>query len=474
MALLLASISCGSGDTTTETSAPDTTETTAAPRETGPGIDDLPSDLRFDGKTFDILCYLGGNLAETTGRNYFNLVVDTENGDVMNDAGYRVTREVEDRLGVDLVCAESTTEVNVVQTVTEAYLADDCEYEMIMPFTLDNMTPLLSQNMLYNIADLKYIDLDKDYYVKSAVDAYTIADRIICLAGSYAMPTSLPSSFLYNKDAAEELGVEGLYDTVREGKWTHDTFMGLIKDSYRDLDGNSARDVTDFYGFSTQEIMLQYLYCGYGGETVKSDENGFTFGFNTERAVSIMESIIGLRKSSDAGYYGNWNNFFDGNSLFCYYGSGADTLRDLPFEFGILPVPKLDETQENYRAFSAGGLMLVPGSIDDADMTSAVIEALYSTAHKYMPEAVTNQYIEGKLLNSEDDIEMFRLLNSSDVRVYDFTRNFDASGTQLQNFAMINVLVKIQSTDIMSRWARIETAVTEKYNELFEAIKNAK
>lgn len=470
MALLLASISCGSGDATTETSGADSTDVTTEAKPSDPGVDDLPADLRFDGETFDILCYLGGNLAETTGKNYFNLVVDTENGDVLNDAGYRVTREVEDRLGVDLTCSETTTEINVINTVHTSMLAGDSEYELLLPFTLENFTPLLSDNMLTDISTLKYVDLTKDYYVKSAIEAYSIAGKVVTLAGSYAMPTALPSSYLYNKTAAKDLNIDNLYDIVRAGNWTHDKFMEITKDTYRDVDGNSKAGQSDFYGFTTQAVMLQYLYCAYGGQTVLPDDDGFTFGFNTEKAASIMEKIIDQRKSPDAGYFPNWNNFFGGNSLFCFYGSGADALRDLPFEFGLLPVPKLDKNQAQYRAFSASGMTLVPANLKNPDMTGAVIEAIYSTAHKYMPEAITTQYVEGKLLNSEDDIEMFRLLNSGDVRVYDLTRNYDASGGSVQNFALIGTLVNTQSADIMSRWAAVETKVTTAFDELYATV----
>lgn len=156
---------------------------------------------------------------------------------------------------------------------------------------------------------------------------------------------------------------------------------------------------------------------------------------------------------------------------FCpFYLSGSDALRDLDFEFGILPVPKLDENQENYRAFSCGGMVVVPANLTNPDMTGAVIEALYATAHKYIPDAIVDQYIEGKLLNTEDDIEMFRLLNSNEVRKYDFARNYDASGGTIQNFALIYNLVKKKSTDILSQWESVRSKVTTAFDELYQTV----
>ena len=468
MALLLSGCQSGEADTVeTETAA----ETTAAVTETeDPYLDELPADLRYDGETFDIFTYMGGNLAATTGRNYYNLAVHEENGDVLNDAGYRTTREVEDRFGNTLTCTESKDTGAAVQDLRKLLMAGDSTYELAMPFTLENFMPLLSESLLYDIADLKYVDLTREYYVRSAIEMYTVADKVITITGSYAMPPALPISYQYNKKLAAELDIENMYDLVRNGTWTHDKFMEIIRDTYRDVNGNGKHDANDFYGFHTYEVGLQYLYSGYDGTTVESDGDGFRFGFDSDRAVRIIEKIIDLRTVEDAGYYDDWNVFFGGNSLFCFYLSGTDALRDLDFDFGLLPVPKLDEEQEQYRAFSSGGMLVVPSNIENPDMTGAVIEALYATAHKYMPDAITEQYIEGKLLQSEDDIEMFRLLNSNEVREYDFARNYDASGGAIQNFALIYKLVKAKSTNIMSQWGKVESKVTTAFNELYQIV----
>ena len=470
IAFLMAGCQNGAGTTVDTSVNTDIPETGTETETTDPYLDDLPDDLRFDGETFDIFTYQGGNLAATTGRNYYNLAVHEENGDVLNDAGYRTTREVEDRFGITLTCSESNDTGAAVQDLRKLLMAGDSTYELAMPFTLENFMPLLSENLLYDISSLQYVDLKREYYVRSAIDMYTVADKVITITGSYAMPAALPGGYQYNKKLAAELDIENMYDLVRNGTWTHDKFMEIIKDTYRDVNGNGKHDANDFYGFHTYEVGLQYLYCNYDGVTVESDGEHFQFGFNSDRAVHIIEKIIDLRTVEDAGYYDDWSVFFGGNSLFCFYLSGTDALRDLDFEFGLLPVPKLDEDQEQYRAFSSGGMLVVPSNIENPDMTGAVTEALYATAHKYMPDAITEQYIEGKLLQSEDDIEMFRLLNSNEVRKYDFARNYDASGGAIQNFALIYKLIKAKSTNIMSQWEKVESKVTSAFEELYQIV----
>ena len=122
-ALLMAGCQNGAGTTVDTSVNTDIPETGTETETTDPYLDDIPDDLRFDGETFDIFTYQGGNLAATTGRNYYNLAVHEENGDVLNDAGYRTTREVEDRFGITLTCSESNDTAIAIPTLKKLLLS---------------------------------------------------------------------------------------------------------------------------------------------------------------------------------------------------------------------------------------------------------------------------------------------------------------------------------------------------------------
>ena len=51
---------------------------------------------------------------------------------------------------------------------------------------------------------------------------------------------------LFNKRLAEDYGIEDLYQTVNEGKWTIERMKNLIADLSQDLDGNDKMDKNDF------------------------------------------------------------------------------------------------------------------------------------------------------------------------------------------------------------------------------------
>ena len=473
LAFMLLLTSCG-GETALPEETSETTTTASTETEpVDPYSDDLPRDLDFEGREFRVLTYLNGNLPSDSGSwpNYID--VDEQNGDLVNDAAYERNLTVEERLGVKITCTESSG-FNVVGTLSTSILAQEDEYDLALIFSTENCVNLIMQNMLVDVNTTEYIDLSKPYYTQSATETYRLGDANYIFAGKYPYP-QVPSVFLIiNKGEWENLGLEDPYQLVRDGKWTHDKMMSVMKDSYRDLNGNNERDADDFYGLQTIPIVCQYLYTSYGGKTVTPTDSGFEFGFGDERAVNIIENIIAVLsdsstyKSPETGGIERYQTFFDGHALMTLYGSSFHALRDIEFDYGLLPTPKLDESQEDYRTYLAGGICMIPVTVSDTAFVSAVTEALYSESAKRIEEPFIQQFVENKLLRDEGSVEMYRLM--CDTACYELTRYLDLSGGLIANLKPIGDLISRNSTDIMSSWASVKDAVETKFNEFYDAM----
>ena len=69
--------------------------------------------------------------------------------------------------------------------------------------------------------------------------------------------------------------------------------------------------------------------------------------------------------------------FAEGHSLFQLYSTtGLISLATEKIRFGVLPYPKFDEKQENYRSLNWNGLMGVPASVSKAGNPQMVGEVL--------------------------------------------------------------------------------------------------
>ncbi len=465
-------VSCG-GDAPsddTDKTPGDSTDTQPADTEDRSGVDDLP-ELNFGGAEFNILTYKDGNLPanSTSWPNYFQ--VDTETGDLVNDAAYRRNRTVEERLNITIKAQESAG--SVVSDIQTAVLANDPIYDLALPLSSDTFTGLIAENMLFDFATARYMDLSKDYYTQDCTETYRIGDKVFVIAGAYPFPQFASSYLVVNKGAWEDRKLPDIYEMVKSGEWTHEKMMTIIKDTYEDTNGNSQADAGDFFGFHAPEVMLQYLYPIYGGISAVSGEDGFEFGYEKEKAVTIMEKIMELLNSKDAYCLptAGWDNFLNGNTLLCFYGSSFYRLRDLEFDYGIIPLPKLDETQENYYTLQQGGTLLVPTNVEDPDMVSAAIEALFSESHKTMLAAFTEKFVENKLLRDDGSVEMYEIL--VDTAKYDLTKYIDPSNGMIGQYKLIYSLIQQKSANMASAWAGVKEAVEKSYGDFFDKVTEA-
>lgn len=428
--------------------------------------DNLPAGLDFGGREFRVATYDGGNLTESNG--WYNYIEISEtNGDILNDAAYLRNIEVEERLNVTIKCYEIGSYGQVTNAVQKSVTAGDDDYDLVIEASHGSFLNLISSNMLYDTNNLQYMDLSQPYYTKNSYETYEINDHRYLFSGAYTYPLFSSVYWLFHKEMWAEYDLPDLYQTVRDGKWTMDTLFSYIKGTYRDVNGNSKKDIGDRYGFATCNEMMQFLYPGLGMTGVALTEDGFTFDYGEERAVDAVESIIALCKDENAYYNSTeqWTNFFNGNSLMLFYGSSLTKLRDLEFDFGVVPMPKYDEAQENYASYMCGGLVCIPITISDPDCVGAVTEALFSASARYTEPAYLDKFVENKVLRDADSVEMYRMMLQT--ATYDFTRYISPNGN-IAEYSIISSLVKKKSTDLSSAWAKIEKNVKADFEAFFD------
>ena len=467
-------VSCGEGKngTTTDTTT-DTQTTETEITEKDPNDDDLPEGLDFGGREYRVMTYKDGNLptTNTAWPNYIE--VESETGDLVNDAAYRRNREVEERLDVKIVCNE-LHDSEVVKAVRQSVMAQDDSFDMAVFWSGPQMLGLIQDGALIDVNSTEYIDLSKPYYSKSMTETYRFGESNYMFAGKYPYPQFASVYLLFNKDLFENYHFEDPYELVRSGKWTLDKFAEMVKGKYSDLNGDSKYDIDDMYGLSAFEIIYNYFYFSAGGYLVSADENGFTYGMNTEHSISIIEKLIALIDSEDT-YAANpgdhkirYKNFTDGHSLFCLYASSFYALRDIEFDFGILPLPKYDETQNEYITYQCSGICAIPSTISDTSYVSAVTEALFSTSAKTMNEPFIQKFVENKLLRDEGSQEMYRLL--TETASYEVTRLIDPTNGICDDMKPITDLIMKRSTDVSSKWASISDTVIKAYDSLYDQL----
>jgi len=138
-------------------------------------------------------------------------------------------------------------------------------------------------------------------------------------------------------------------------------------------------------------------------------------------------------------------------------------LRGMETDFGILPNPKLDETQDDYHVIMTYGntnSISVPITNPDLDRTSIILEALsYESSITTYP-AYIETTIKGKHARDEESIEMLELI--FDNRAFDLGIIFNWGDCA----SLYQTLVNTGNPDLASAIASKEEGYVAKMEEM--------
>ena len=77
----------------------------------------------------------------------------------------------------------------------------------------------------------------------------------------------------FNKELAERNKIGDIYQTVRDGKWTLDSFSEYCKGITHDINGDNQLNGDDMFGLTCNAFVWQPLFSGTCEEIIKKNTN---------------------------------------------------------------------------------------------------------------------------------------------------------------------------------------------------------
>jgi maltose-binding protein MalE len=407
-------------DTTT------TVETTESPYDVNGYLkDSLDPNLNYNGDKFTILFWKDVERIE--------FEVEEMTGDLIGDALYNRNAAVEDRLNIEFEWVGTAGNYNN-QADFVAQVDNDVksggEYEVFAGYSMSAATIAL-QGLSRNLMEVDNIDLSKPWWPSSLTELTTINDRLYFCSGDISTNMlHMMYCTLFNKELAEELKVGNVYEMVDNGTWTIDKMSELASTAYSDLNGDTVRDTGDRYGIAIgSNIHFDAFFTASGLRTVTKDANGtpvMAEEFASEKTHALLEKIVQLFHETDytafAAKVTDWSNkpFAEGRVLFIVdrnYVTSSTTFADTAVTYGVLPVPKYEESQENYYTCMAFPFSIYSVSIalseEKANMAGAVLECMGSESYRQVTPAVFETAMKLKYSAGEDDSRMYDLIRET-------------------------------------------------------------
>ena len=372
--------------------------------------DSLP-ELDFGGQDIKIMMHGA----------YKNFVLSEEAaGEVVNDAVYAANLAVSERFNVNLKYVEEN-EVAMINVMKKTVQAGDDAYHIA--FGHDLLTPPLSLDGYFaDYYNMEYLDFDKPWWNKAALDDFTILNQCYVTVSSMSyMGIARARVLLLNEDITRDLELGLPYNDVIDGKWTVDKLIALTKNTYKDLNGDGAPDKDDFYGYQTENECYGYN-DNFDMPTMGRDSDGMVcLAVDVERMSALIDKFADWFGAANDARMAGPNNltcaeFAQGKSLF-QRGQLFEALASLlgsDINYGILPMPKYDENQKDYIISSGEFVMAVPSTIEGErlDRLSVIIEAMSAEGYKRIFPSYFKIALQTKYFDNQS-VQMLDIINES-------------------------------------------------------------
>ncbi len=394
--------------------------------------EDPTAKLYEDLPTEDYGGYVFSFLNNISNFAYTLMTAEEMTGEGINDAIFVRNQKVEEVLNIKLDehlegYSEVTSQMNA------AIAAGDDTFSCFWN-EAGFVSPFATSGKLLNVNEISSLNLSKPWWEGKAMSEIQILDKLYTLVGDVHL--MFKESFWmngYNRSIIDQNQLENPYDLVKEGKWTLDVLKSEMETAARDLNGDGTMDGNDLFGVTCYSGCVNPLYMACDEVLITRNEEGIPVNVTPgDRFYSVISKIVGIMFTSDAfsryvcmsgktqnisQYQDEWHGvFLSGHALFYFEPIGSlKKLRDMNDEFGIVPFPKYDESQQDYITYIANYAAMcgIPVTTSDAERTGTILENLCAYSYGDLRKAYVDTTLNFKYIRDEESKEMLDLILSS-------------------------------------------------------------
>ncbi|NLB16305.1 MAG: ABC transporter substrate-binding protein [Clostridiales bacterium] len=465
-------------DTTASVASDAEGETTTEPEETAPDYDPKIAPYDSGGHIFNIL--YNGNDFEPN----LDFAAVELNGEALNDAIFMRNSKLNEKYNMEIK-ATFKDDGTIVSSVSKAVKAGTPDFDMVEVNGNFSMN-LAIAGVSCDLDNIPYIDFEKPYWNSFMLDGSSIGGKNYFVYGDMNIHAlgATPCT-LFNKVVHANYGFEDLYTIVREGRWTFDSMGEMIKAVTSDLDGDGKITQLDTLGFIGNTFVIDCFLSGTGYQTIPKDENDLPYlAIDNPEYINVVDSIVTLCKYDNGTYicdryagvdreYAPMDALAADRALFWIANlKGVERMRNMISDFGIVPIPKLNEIQQDYKIHyqaNIGAAISIPLVVADQDLVGMVLEDCAYMSDQTVQPAYIETLLKGKFLRDDASEETMRIMLSS----YYADLGFMLNGQGIDILTQLRTLVSKESTDVASKIAKLNTSYQKKLDKVIATYENA-
>ncbi len=312
--------------------------------------------------------------------------------------------------------------------INTAVNSGTADYDLCLIAGYD-VSQLAQVGYLYDMNSIEGVDLTKSWWDQNATESLGINDVVFFTTGDITVSDNRSAfCIMFNKNLADEYGIESPYELVENNEWTFEKFAELCKVVSEDLNQDGVYDGNDRYGLLVwDDSIIGAVHAAGQRLCTINDDGKIELTFYNETTLKALELYTALAydkehsltyqryKLSAVNLWPNDQGLFSTQLI-----DNMPKFREMESDFGILPYPKLTESQDNYYTTIApynSQFICVPSIVNDIKITGTITEALAYYGQKIVTPAFYDVTLIGQSARDNDSEEMLDII--FDNLVYD-------------------------------------------------------
>jgi len=400
--------------------------------------DDLP-DMDLNGYVFRIYThnYAAGGHADYV----LDYYPESQNGEIIHDSVYMRNRTVEERFNCSIVTVDSGADVSITdhsQKVKRSIVAGEDTFDIALEHCIYGSN-LSLEGLFLNLNAVDHFNFDKPWWYKNTNEEMTVMGQMYMGSNAIFYSGIAQTWALYvNKDLVADLGLTMPYQDVFDGTWTIDKLIAMTKDVYTDVNGDGARDGGDIYGYAALSVESNF-FSSLDMPILEKTENGVEIVVNNPRTFSVIEKLYDWFYTTQGCNTPTYGVLIDGMEVYPYVhwafsnkkalvvsgmiGDAINHYRSADVQYGLIPYPKYDESQKDYKSFANDEFFVIPNTAPDPSRTGLIIEAMAAEGYKQIYPAYYEIALKNKYLHDDESVRILDIIvnsrNISFAYVYD-------------------------------------------------------
>lgn len=448
------------------------------------------SDTEAAPDTLDIYEYEGAGIAEAYldgigeydfgGQTVF-INTTAENAEVLHpsieenetntysEAVYERNRIVEERYGCEF--HYQTTTIEAMVTDIKAAIKNEEYYADLLAVRENELPILIKEGYLYNLRSLPFLDTGAEYFNSSASKALSAGYHDYGVISCATVDPDRISCLFINVELVGEENAAKMISAVKAGEWTFDMLS----------------DAAAEYGIATEfdaDVVTEIVSVSAGVTLVDNAKKETPKVTLPERASTVVELCRKLFaedikfNNADAENEGAEaepeasERFISGTEAF-YLGEMGfmNSVSSVPFEWALVPIPKVDALDGEYRAYVTEETLTlsVPINTADPDGASVLLRALAAASAGYLRDA----YVEYHMYNTVRSSAALSMIEAVyDTPYFVFERGLGTASEKIINgtIGIIKTAATDSDADLEKLFDKNENKANDALEDIYEPI----